>query len=94
MKYKMASLISLLGASLITFSLPAAASLAGFCNDANFTQYICCPSQGGWIVSKECDQNPSPYCVNDKGLIAGSTPPVAILQDCKNRGGSDMLYPF
>ncbi len=86
-----ASLI--LGAALISVSVTSQASMLGLCNDApKYTQYICCPSSGGWIVSPDCNPGASPYCTNDTGLISGSNPPVTILQDCKNRGGTQMTY--
>lgn len=78
--------------SLIAITSQANASMAGLCS--NGTQYICCPANGGWIVSSDCNSGASPYCANDTGLIAGSNPPVTILQDCKNRGGSSVMYPF
>ena len=77
---------------LFGLSVQAHASMLGLCNDARYTQYICCPANGGWIVSSECASGASTYCENGTGQIAGSNPPVTILQDCQNRGGTSVSY--
>lgn len=77
---------------LTTITTQSQASMLGLCNDAKYTQYICCPANGGWIVSDTCNPGASPYCTNDTGLISGSNPTVTILQDCKNKGGTQMSY--
>ena len=78
--------------SLLVFCTQSHASMLGLCNDMKYTQDICCPASGGWIVSSACDSGASPYCQNDTGLIANSDPQVTILQDCQNRGGTSMSY--
>lgn len=85
-------MMSGIGILLLTVSMQVQASMLGLCNDAKYTQYICCPANGGWIVSNACDSGASANCVNDSGQIAGSDPAVTILQDCQNRGGSAMSY--
>ncbi len=87
---KLTLLSGLLAMGLSTSSY---ASMLGLCNDdANGdTQYICCPSSGGWIVSANCDAGASPSCTDNTGLIAGTN--TSILQDCKNRGGNSLVYP-
>lgn len=83
----------LLGLFITTISIQSHASMLGLCNNApTYTQYICCPANGGWIVSPDCNPGASPYCENDKGLISGSNPPITILDDCKKRGGTQMTY--
>lgn len=83
-------MVGCVGSLLLAVSMQAQASMLGLCNDAKYTQYICCPANGGWIVSSECDSGASPYCENDTGLIAGTN--TTILQDCQNRGGTSMSY--
>ena len=71
----------------------AQASMMAMCNNTpTHTQYICCPSAGGWIVSNACNAGASPHCVNDTGLIAGTD--TSILQDCQNRGGNAVQYIY
>lgn len=95
MKLKKLHLISSLVA--LSVSVSAHASMAGLCNDYNNdggTQYICCPQNGGWIVGSDCDSGAAEYCVNDTGTVMNDNPQVSILQDCINRGGSAVSYPF
>lgn len=82
----------LLSCGALLLSTAAYASMAGLCNDPANTAYICCPSSGGWIVSSDCDAGAAPSCVNNTGLIAGTG--TSILQDCKNRNGTSVTYPF
>lgn len=80
---------------LMAFTEAANAARAGFCNDKHHTPYICCPGKGGWIVnSAECGSGTEYYCKKNTGIVANSNPQVTILADCKNKGGSFVMYLF
>ena len=67
---------------------------AALCNNAKYTQYICCPYTG-WNIGGECNNDEhraTNTCLKDTGIVKQTGLPI--LLDCKNQGGSSLMYPF
>jgi len=72
----------------------AYAVTAALCNNTKYTQYICCPYTG-WNIGSECNNDEhraTNTCLKDSGIVKQTS--IPILQDCKNKGGSSLMYPF
>ncbi|MCC5791082.1 MAG: hypothetical protein JJT82_00525 [Legionellaceae bacterium] len=82
-------------AAVLIAASSAYAAMAGLCDDAWHTQYICCPHTG-WNVGNACWDNDehrsASHCMKDTDRVDSSGLPI--LEDCKYKGGSRVYYPF
>ncbi len=92
MKKQLINTVFIVSASL--YSVATQASMLAYCNNWPMqTAYICCPEKGGWVAKMDC-LGASANCIKDSGTMANSNPPLTILQDCINRRGSKLHYPY